>query len=951
MSFITVYKTEKPCNKVWNGKEMAFGTPYTQATGFTVEANDLNALHNVIQRITDNPCLSWSPGGYFPQYAKHHAQFNVMAATKMRQRLGLPKDADASGVQIIDEVPYIARLKANMEPSNVLLLDYDQPEGMPERWRNKTADELVDFLRSIFGKDVGFIALGSTSSRTPSLGKGKGFHLYCLIKDPSDLPRFKAAWQAQGFIADNPWSFLKPIHCRKDDPEHGRKAGDIITEVPWCITDPSVIASCERLDFIGKPYAEGEGAPEVLPAEIKLYPGEPLDTSTIQDVTTKQRKVVEKKLKPAGIALSATGFETSVVGGISLDDVFETEIGNITAQQFLNGDHDKLRCQIPSHIRDSSSWNGILRKTEKGTMCFIDNGTQTKYFLPDDVVDEITAKWGDYKPLPDKHVPVDDFDPNLLPEPFRSYAVDAAHRMQAPIEYIAVSLMVSLGGVVGRKFSMFVKQLDHGWEIIANLWGALIGRPTSMKTPSQKAGMIGVSALIKDARAAYAKALEEHERQKMIYDAKTKEAKGKIEKLVKAGKNADDVQLPEKPTPPTERRYLTNAGSVERLIHLLEQNPNGIIQCRDELTGWLRSMEKSASQDARAFYLEAWKGNGDSFSYDTVTHGHMFLPTGPCVSVIGTIQPGCLADIVAGAEKGGAGDDGLLQRFQMAVYPDQRKDWRYVDTIPDRDVSDAVKDVFKRVAELGGGSLHFDDEAQSVFVDWYTELQTRITSGAEDSEAMESHLGKYPELMGSLALLIHLVEHVTRPEWCDDEAGNLHDLVLPPVSKRAAEMAVEWCKLLESHARRIYALGANAGADAAKVILNHVFSHRLEFRFNVRELKRKKWAGLADGDRVDQALEILEDCGLARLEGEVTGGRQPRFCTIRPDAEKLLKMPTHPTAKTAKSPSTPLSAVMAVPTIRPSRPFGSFGSEHYTANPASAAAGETAKPKLTRMLF
>jgi len=509
-------------------------------------------------------------------------------------------------------------------------------------------------------------------------------------------------------------------------------------------------------------------------------------------------------------------------------------------------------------------------------------------YKPSDKTDK--RSWEAPVPMPSALSPVDVFDTHLLPDVFRRFADDVADRTQCPVEYVAVALMSSLGGVVGKSVSIYPKQFDN-WQVVPNLWGALVGRPSAMKSPPMTAAMSGVSALIKEARQDYANDMETFAIEQKVHKAKDKALDAEISKLVKAGKGVESLSLPEKPQPPTERRFVTNAGSVERLIALLEQNPDGIIQSRDELTGWLRSMDNTASQDARAFYIESWNGAGSSFSYDTVAHGHLFCETGPCLSVIGTIQPGPLSAVIAGAESGGTGDDGLLQRFQLMVLPDGAMNWEYRDRQPDRDALTAMQDVFK-VASSMVGELRFATDAQPVFIEWYTDLMHRMKS--EEHPGIESHLSKYPQLMPALALLIHLAEYASQPEWKRDE--------LPPVSKESAIKAVGWCVFLESHARRIYALGKNAGVSAAMKVVKMVIDGKLKSPFTARDVYRRQLSGMSKTEPVNHSIDLLEIYGWVKVEIVQTGGRPSTVYHMHPEAEKYLKRCVTPTDKTDKSP-------------------------------------------------
>ena len=55
-----------------------------------------------------------------------------------------------------------------------------------------------------------------------------------------------------------------------------------------------------------------------------------------------------------------------------------------------------------------------------------------------------------------------------------------------------------------------------------------------------------------------------------------------------------------------------------------------------------------------------------------------------CLNAFGGIQPGPLSSYVYQAVQDEQGADGLLQRFQLTVWPDPPKSWRNVDRYPTR---------------------------------------------------------------------------------------------------------------------------------------------------------------------------------------------------------------------------------------------------------------------------
>jgi len=47
---------------------------------------------------------------------------------------------------------------------------------------------------------------------------------------------------------------------------------------------------------------------------------------------------------------------------------------------------------------------------------------------------------------------------------------------------------------------------------------------------------------------------------------------------------------------------------------------------RDELSGWLRALDKPGREGDREFYLEAWNGTG-SYTVDRIGRGTIHIPT------------------------------------------------------------------------------------------------------------------------------------------------------------------------------------------------------------------------------------------------------------------------------------------------------------------------------------
>ncbi len=261
-------------------------------------------------------------------------------------------------------------------------------------------------------------------------------------------------------------------------------------------------------------------------------------------------------------------------------------------------------------------------------------------------------------------------------------------------------------------------------------------------------------------------------------------------------------------------------------------------------------MDAGGQEVARSFYLTAADGD-KSYTFDRIMRGKGLHIPALCLNIIGGIQPGVLAEYVRQTTGGGAGADGLLQRFGLMVYPDISPDWKEVDRYPDSDAKNAVNALAERLDNLlpetiGAETdqfeavpfMHFDDAAQSLFSEWRAVLEKRLRSG-EEHRSIVSHLSRYKKLVPSLALINHL---------CDGGSGAVNEVALL--------RAIAFSEYLESHAMRIYN-ATRPDIDAAKTLLKKLSTGKLATPFKVRDIYRAGWTGLETPAKAQSAISLL----------------------------------------------------------------------------------------------
>lgn len=487
------------------------------------------------------------------------------------------------------------------------------------------------------------------------------------------------------------------------------------------------------------------------------------------------------------------------------------------------------------------------------------------------------AQWNTPEELPPDLIAVPFFDVRLLPGALRAWIADVSERMQCPAEFPAVAAIVAAASLVGNQVAIRPKRQDS-WTVTPNLWGACVGTPGMLKTPALMEALKPLQARERIARAEYDAAkrdfdfecdfagAQQDELRKEMRKAKTKDDKEKLRARYQEAAAAE----------PVEHRYIVNDTTVEKLGELLNQNPRGLLLFRDELTGWLRSLEREGREQDRAFYLETWTGSGE-YTYDRIGRGTLRI-NNLTLSLLGGIQPGALSTYLRAATEGGSGDDGLMQRFQMSVYPDAPRSWRNVDRTPDAEAARLAHTCFARLDtidagaleahagdERGAPTLRFDGAAQDFFDCWRADLERSLLAGAYEHAALQAHMAKYRSLMPSLALIFHLFDVVNngmRPEHS--------------VSMDAAQKAAAWCSFLEAHARRIYGLAAASDTTKARRILEHIKRGDLPAEFTERNIYLKGWTGLARTSDTTEPLRLLVETGWLRPYAlQPDGGGRP----------------------------------------------------------------------------
>lgn len=472
----------------------------------------------------------------------------------------------------------------------------------------------------------------------------------------------------------------------------------------------------------------------------------------------------------------------------------------------------------------------------------------------------------------------------LLPAPklntkifkgLEDWVIQTAENTNAPVDYVAFSLLAGAAGVVGlsRSISPWA-----GWEESCCLWVGAIGEPSSGKTPATTPIRKILNKIEDSRKKDYSDKLAEWKREKEVAKQRKKEWEEKVKENPDTASNFPSSAII--PAKPQTYRFVYGDTTQEALTNDMERNIKGAIIFRDELSAWVSGMSRYKSDGSeRGFWLEAF--NGNKFICNRVKFDDERLEIqNLLVSVFGTIQPQRLIDTVL-SDRG----DGFLARF-LWVYPELKP-----AAIPQNIVlPESVLAAFKKLdslldpyadnAKTQKKCLPLSIAAQQLFNTWYL---AHLNKSQQEESILKYFLGKGQGYVLRFALLLELLW------WADSEYPEPTE-----VSFEAVQMAVElYDTYLTPMCERVYNMyyspteNIEARALARWIIKNKPQSFTLRDVYNngnVANLRRFDQAKIA----ADKLIKLNWLSSESSRVGN-TKGRSRKTYYVNPEVYELAE--------------------------------------------------------------
>ena len=474
-------------------------------------------------------------------------------------------------------------------------------------------------------------------------------------------------------------------------------------------------------------------------------------------------------------------------------------------------------------------------------------------------------------PEPDPDVVGDPIRPPTFPLPLMGRWSDwietAAKAKSCPPDFVATALCVVAASLIGARRA----QPWAGWQEPPILWAALVGPPSSGKSPAADCILNAVRELENERAEQFGVALLDHETKVEAAKQRAERWKEDVAEAVKQGL-APPVKpaAASEPEPPVRPRFITNDTTIEKMGELLAGNRRGLLLHRDELSSFLLNFERRGGSD-RGFWIEAYGGRPATI--DRVKRAEPLIVPALAASILGGLQPDRLASDILGTA-----DDGLAARF-LYTWPAPVAFERPAHA----DDSTHIKAALSRLASLAMGVdakgatipvvVPFSEAAAAILEDWRKQQSERE---AEAHGLLLSWLGKAPGVVVRLALVLQFLD------WAAS-AGEPEPTEIDEQHLTAALDLVE-AYYLPMAARVFGSSALKEDARDAAILAKWLLRHQRD-KINLRALRRLAGFPLHDDERLKRAAAFLSERDWLRPGPKPDGrGRPPLDYLINPRA-------------------------------------------------------------------
>ena len=381
----TVCKRYTPPRDGGSGYEKTAVAHITEGVGKGVDVPDAETMVRVLQRVTSQRNLVLVSGAWNNDTGK---PFRVVDERKLADLLGGEIGRVPGGVIEHNGELISARLKRGIEPSAWILIDADNPPGMPAEWARMSIGERLELWDKIIpgiSKAERIELRGSSARLLNGSGHKAKTHAWVQVNKPENIALMKAWIGVEIVNKGLSFAFEKKSRITPDKTV-GIEARSVFD---LAVFDTGRIVFCSEPEIEVPGYTLDDAGIEIVNAG-----GGQVD---IAWMTTPTRAALSEYKTHTGIELEikvnpGAGLSVVAQGVLKRDTEITVKGATKTLDQWVADipPGGKLRCESP--FRESHSEAGFIRVGEDWRPFVHDVGNGTTYTLmPEPIVFSATA--------------------------------------------------------------------------------------------------------------------------------------------------------------------------------------------------------------------------------------------------------------------------------------------------------------------------------------------------------------------------------------------------------------------------------------------------------------------------------------------------------------------------------------------------------------------------------
>lgn len=335
-------------------------------------------------------------------------------------------------------------------------------------------------------------------------------------------------------------------------------------------------------------------------------------------------------------------------------------------------------------------------------------------------------------------VEIHDFPLDVFPESIQNYIIGVHKTLNASVDYLGCAMLWVLSLCVGNSMKIEVKK---GWIESGVIWLAIVGKAGIGKTHN-------IEAITKPLLKINEREIKRYRDNLVRFDEyKSLEKK--------------DKEMAEKIQEPQNTQFIVGDATIEALLDLHSGNKNGVGILRDELSGWIKDLNKYRPGSDLETYLSCWSNGHIMSNRKTAKNSYV---SNAFVPIIGGVQPSILSMHYTPENK----ENGFIDRI-LLCYPELSIERYNENEISDEMIawySDYVVAMFDNIRQMW---LKYDDfgnivpflatwdlEAKKEWIRIFNKI-TDMQNSEHENEYMKSILPKQKSYVCRFSLLLNVL--------------------------------------------------------------------------------------------------------------------------------------------------------------------------------------------------